>query len=100
MITLSAKKQEDGTKKFMAEGTSQEFKCWVCGVEVKEGYLCENISVRVIFRFEKEEIEKFNKVLCFNCQHGKDEDGKPIFNMARCSHNVRGEHQHIKFIRE
>jgi len=67
-------------KRFYATGEDIEFNCLDCGVRVTEGFYCD-------FRAEC----KLKCVLCEECQEK--------FNMRKCIHDKRGEHEHIKFIR-
>ena len=58
-----------------AQGKDEDFKCSLCGKELREGFVCENNK---------------NLLLCDGCQID--------FNMSRCRHN-KGEHAHIRFKR-
>jgi len=78
-----------GNVGFFAFGEDKEFIC-KCGKELKEGYICENNSIKIDEETNKE-IE-YQKVFCKECQDS--------FNMGRyCKHDKKGEHRHIKFER-
>ena len=58
-------------------GEDKEITCTVCGIDnLGEGYICE----------DNDKI-----ILCEKC--GRE------YNIARCKHDISGEHRHIKFRR-
>lgn len=64
-------------KFWKATGEDEDFKCSKCREQLTEGFVCEN---------------DLNLILCQKCQDS--------FNMAKCKHDKRGEHRHLKFIKE
>ena len=78
MISLELVKGSNGEHCFIGKGKKEDFKCSLCGIEINEGFICENDG---------------ELVLCQKCQDN--------YNMHRnCSFDKRGEHRHLKFTRE
>lgn len=77
MIELELKVDGLTNRKFWkATGKDEDFRCFHCGKELLEGFMCENDR-----RF----------ILCQDCQDD--------FSMSKCHHDKRNEHFHIKFTR-
>jgi hypothetical protein len=72
----------NGGINFYLYGEEEEFVCCKCKKQIKEGFMCENITYT-------EENKETNRLYCFECH--KD------CNMGIHIHDKRGEHKHIKF---
>ena len=82
-IKLLGKKTND--KRFVAYGSSDEWKCVKCGKEIEEGYYCED-----------------NGIYCPECHIEEwDLDKKVTYKKTMTKHpyNTLDEHHHLKILR-
>lgn len=94
-MNLDLRKSAESDKSYwVACGEDSEFKCSICDFQIKNEqncFICENNHTKYIDAFGKiQEGERL--ILCPKCQDK--------FDMIKCRHDQKGEHKHIKVIRE